>query len=377
MNVIGVIAEFNPFHLGHKYLIDKIKEMYPEAIVIGVISSCFMQRGEISIMNKINKTEVALRMGFDLLVELPFVYATQAADIFAKGAISILNMLGVDTLVFGMESDDTSNIEKIVDIQLNNQEYNDRVNEYMRLGYNYPTSLNMALKVIGNVEVKTPNDLLALSYIKEIKKRKLAIEVVGIKRTNNYHGKVIDNNIVNASLIRKMIIKGEDVSKYIGYDDSKLYRNINGDLLFKLLKYQIIMNRDRLNEYMTVDEGIENRIIKVIDRASNWEELVELVKSKRYTYNRINRMFIHILCGFLKRDMEGIVIDYIRLLGFSKRGQEYLRMIKKDVRVPIISSYKKGGSKLMDVEIRVNDIYAMIMDGGVREFDYNKRPIRW
>ena len=134
MHIIGLIAEYNPFHLGHLYQIKKIKEIYPNSIIIAVISSSFTQRGDISLLNKWDKTKIALDNSIDLVIELPFVYATQSSDIFAKGAIEILNNLKIDTLIFGTERDNIKDLELLADIQINNKEYQKKVKEYLVKG---------------------------------------------------------------------------------------------------------------------------------------------------------------------------------------------------------------------------------------------------
>ena len=175
MHVIGVIAEYNPFHKGHLYQINKIKEKYPNSLLVVVTSSSFTQRGNISLLNKWDKTKIALENNVDLVVELPFVYSTQSSDLFAEGAISILNTLKIDTLVFGTERDNISDLELLADIQINNIEYQDKVKEYLSQGLNYATSTNKALEDLTSIKVDTPNDLLALSYIKQIKKHNYSI----------------------------------------------------------------------------------------------------------------------------------------------------------------------------------------------------------
>ena len=224
MKIIGIIAEYNPFHNGHLYQINKIKEMYPDSLLVGVISSCFTQRGEISILNKWDKTKIAIEKGLDIVIELPFVYATQSSDIFAKGAIDILNKLKIDTLVFGTESDNIDKLKELADIQLNNTEYNIKVKEYLDKGLNYPTALNKALIELSSSKVDTPNDLLSLSYIKEIKRNNYNIEVINIQRTTSYHGKDIKDNITSASNIRKLYLEGKDISKLIPYNSNLLYK---------------------------------------------------------------------------------------------------------------------------------------------------------
>ena len=136
VKVIGLIAEYNPFHNGHLYQINKIKEMYPDSILIAVVSSSFTQRGDISILNKWDKTNIALDNNIDIVIELPFVYATQGSDIFGKGAVQILNNLNIDTLVFGTEEEDISNIIKAAEVQLNNKEYDNLVKKYRGEGLN-------------------------------------------------------------------------------------------------------------------------------------------------------------------------------------------------------------------------------------------------
>ena len=154
MHIIGLIAEYNPFHLGHLYQIKKIKEIYPNSILRAVVSSSFTQRGDISLLNKWDKTKIALDNSIDFAIELPFVYATQSSDIFAKGAIEILNNLKIDTLIFGTERDNIKDLELLADIQINNIEYQKKVKEYLVKGSNYATATNKALEDITNIKVE-------------------------------------------------------------------------------------------------------------------------------------------------------------------------------------------------------------------------------
>ena len=374
MRIIGVIVEYNPFHLGHLYQINKIKEKYPDVVVVVVVSSCFTQRGDISIMSKWDKAKVALDNGVDLVLELPFVYATQAADIFAKGAITILNKIGIDTLVFGSETDDSNYFKEMAATQFHD-DYGINVKRYLDKGVNYPTALALSLKDSLGYSVNTPNDLLGLSYVKEIIKNNYNIEVVPIKRTNDYHGDKIDSNIVNASLIRKLLTENKDVTSFLpNYDVNSLIR-VSREDFFYLLKYQIIVSKEKLDQYQTVDEGLENRIINEIQDSNTWEELVMRIKTKRYTYNKINRMLVHILTGFTKDEAKRIDTHYIRVLGFSKMGRNYLNKIKKEIDIPIITHYKKGISSVLDIEFRVTQIYDMIVKRDLIKKEYSQKPI--
>ena len=375
MKIIGIIAEYNPFHLGHLYQINKIKELYPDSLIIVIVSSTFTQRGDISIINKWEKTKIILDNNVDMVIELPFVYATQSADIFAKGALEILNNLKINTLVFGSECNDINTLKELANIQLNNDNYNNLVKEYLDKGYNYPTALSKSLKDISNININSPNDLLGLSYIKEIMKNNYNITPISIKRTNNYHSKEIDSNIINASLIRELIKDNQNIKDFIpNYNKDLIYNNTINEF-YNLFKYNVIINKDNLKNIVSVDEGIEIRLLKYINIANNFDELTNYLKTKRYTYNKLNRMYIHILTNFLKEENNNIKIDYIRLLGFNNEGKKYLNKIKKNINIPIITNYKKNISKLLDIELRALSIYSMIIDKELIDKEYKNKPI--
>lgn len=375
MNIIGIIGEYNPFHLGHLYQINKIKELYPNSLIILITNSTFTQRGDVTILNKWNKTDISLKNNIDIIIELPFAYATQSADIFAKGALYILNKLKINTLVFGTESNDLKKINKIVDTQLNDKNFDIILQENIDKGINYPTAASNALKEILGYTTNKPNNLLAISYIKEIKRNNYNIKVVSIKRTNNYHSNKITNNIINASLIREMYNNNVNIEKHIPQGTKKfLYKNLNNESYFPYLKYKIIETKD-LSIYQTVEEGIENRIKKAIYTSQNWNDLINNIKTKRYTYNKINRMLIHILTGFTKEEAKNIKINYIRVLGFNKKGQQYLNKIKKELDLPLITNYKPNISKLLDIELRATSIYELPLNENLTAQEFNHNPI--
>ena len=378
MHKIGIICEYNPLHNGHLYQIKKIKETYKDSLIIVCLSSCFMQRGEASILNKWDKTRLAIESGVDLVLELPFAFATQYQDIFAKGALTILNHLKIDTLVFGSECDDVELLKNLASVQLKDESYNYLVKRYLDLGLNYPTSLSKALFDISGVKLDKPNDLLALAYIKEIIKNNYDIEPFSIRRTSDYHNSNLDSDIVSASTIRKLLKDGVNVNNYLPYNIYDYLSEIDEDKYFALLKYQIINNIDCLDKFQTVDEGIENRIIKYINMVNSKEELILKVKSKRYTYNKINRMFTHILTNFTKEDAKNLEIEYLRVLGFNTRGKNYLNKIKKEIGIPIINKYIPNMYKCLDIEFRVSLIYSLILKDKGDDFlkrEYRNKPV--
>lgn len=378
MDAVGIVAEYNPFHNGHLYHLNKVKEMFPDSATIIILGGNFMQRGEPSIINKWDKTKIALEYGVDLVVELPFCFATQSGDIFARGGIQLLEHLKVKHLVFGSESDDIKSLTKLAKEYLKN-ENNNIIKDCLDKGYNYPSALSKGL----NNKIKSPNDILGLCYIKEIMKGNYNIIPITIKRTSNYHNLELTNNIVSASSIRNALKNNEDVKNYV---PDITYKYLHNTLHFKedyfnLLKYKILANINYLDKFQTVNEGIENRIKKVIVGSTSLEDLINKIKSKRYTHNRIMRMLTHILTDFTKEEAQTKKnIEYIRILGFSDKGKDYLNKIKKDINIPIISKYSKIDDKLLSLELRTTSIYASILNEEDKikliEAEYKNKPIK-
>ena len=382
MKRIGIICEYNPFHNGHLYHKNKIKEMFPDSIIILVMSGNFTERGDASIINKWDKTDIALTYGVNLVVELPFVFATQSADTFARASIEILKHLNVDAIVFGSETNDIKKLKLMAEAQINNKEYDKLVQKYLNDGINYPTALSKALFDITGKKIDKPNDILGISYIREIIKQKATIEPICIKRNNDYNSIELNDSITSASSIRYALEQGDNVDAYIP-EKTKFY--LQKDLhfnskYFSLLKYTILTHLDKLDTFQTVDEGIENRIKKYIVKAVSLDDLILKVKTKRYTYNKLSRMFTHILCNFTKDEAKKFKsIEYIRILGFDIKGKEYLNQIKKDISIPLITNFSSIKSDMLDLEHRVTAVYASILDEQdkikIIESEYKNTPI--
>ncbi|MEG0577211.1 MAG: nucleotidyltransferase [Bacilli bacterium] len=357
----GIICEYNPFHNGHLYHINKIKEMFPDDEIILVMSSLYLERGEVSLISKWDKTETAIKYGVDLVIELPFVFSSQGADIFAKGAIEILNSLFVDRLVFGSEINDINLLKNLANIQIDNAKFNDLVKEYISEGIIYPTAVSKAIKLLTKQEITGPNDILGVSYIKEIIRLNSKIEPICIKRTNDYHNLDTSGDISSASSIRKLLRENKDISSFVPDSSFQKKELFFTEYYFDFIKYKILSNMDSLNIFQTVDEGIEGRIKKAILKSNNFEELIDNIKSKRYTYNKIRRMLIHILCNFTKEEAQICKnSEYIRVLGFNKKGKNFLNQVKKKSILPIITGYSNIDSKILDIEFRVSSIYYMV-----------------
>lgn len=357
MNIIGLIAEYNPLHNGHIYQIKEIKKMYPDSLIILCLGSYFTERGDISILSKEEKIKISLEYGIDIVVELPIMYTVQSADIFAYQSIKILNYLGIDTLVFGSESNNLNLLRELANKQ-DDIKYQEKVKEYLDKGSNYPSALAKALEV--DFEFKA-NDLLGISYLKAINKINKRIDVQTIKRTNEYLDTQSNDIIVSASNIRKRFFNKEDVSKFTPC--SKVLVKPDYDSYFKMLKLKIMTSRD-LNSYLDVSEGIDNLLKKVIMESNSLEELILKIKTKRYTYNRLNRMFLHIVLGIEKDYLDEV---YLRILGFNKKGQEYIKTKK------IKENYKN--TDCYNLELRGSCLYDMLTNENTYQYEIKNQPI--
>lgn len=354
---IGLIAEYNPFHNGHMYQIEKIKKMFPDEEIILVLSGNFTERGDLSIINKWKKCDISLKAGINLIVELPFVFATQSADTFSFGAISILEKLRVDKLVFGSESNNINDLQTIAKCQIENDDFDKLVKIYSKFGENYPTAISKAVYDLTGKKVDTPNDLLGISYIKTILKNNYKIKPICIKRENNYHDITI-KNISSATAIRKALKERQEIIDTVPDFVIPYLDNLHFiDDYFPMLKYKIITDDD-LSRYQTVDEGIENKLKKEILMCKSYEELISKIKTKRYTYNKISRMLLHILVGLKKDFIKEINnIEYIRILGFDSIGRNYLNKVKKEIDIKILSKFERNCSKVLDFEFHTTKIY--------------------
>ena len=362
MKSIGIIAEYNPFHNGHLYHLTKIKEKYPNHTIILVMNGNFTERGDVCIIDKWSRSEIAIKAGIDLIIELPFPFATQSADYFSYGAITILEKLKVERVIFGSECNDLDALQEIATAQLYNEDFDKLVKIYSKLGNNYPTALSLALNDLTGKTISTPNDLLGISYIKTIKKYNYNIIPETIKRTSSYHEKELIDNITSATAIRLALKEKKEIENYLPGFVTPYLNNLHYiEDYFPLLKYKIITTED-LSIYQTIDEGIEKSIKKEILKATSYQDLVDKLKSKRYTHNKITRMLLHILCGFTKEKAKKFsTISYLRILNFNDKGRTYLNKVKKQVDIPFISKINKFKDPMLEFELETTNIYALTL----------------
>lgn len=361
MKIASIIAEYNPFHRGHAYQINKIKSEYSDYIVV-IMSGNFVQRGEPAIINKFERAKIAVDNGASLVLELPLFYATSNAEIFARGGISILDSMGIiNRLYFGSE-DDASILKNLSEKIYKNLD-DEKIKKILTEGNSYIKSRELAMDFLSDEEkeiLKKPNNILGLEYIKNLEKLNSKIEAHSIERKNVYHKDDFAlEGFASASHIRKLAYRGEDISKFI--PDYQLIPENKLENYFEIFKYKMISEKINFSHYFDYEVGLENRILENLD-AKNFEELIEKVHSKRHSRSRIKRLILEILLD-IKKDAikKSFQVPYTRVLASDERGIEILKKSKNKNKIYSFKSFydKSSGIKreMLDKEILASDLY--------------------
>ena len=385
--IVGIIAEYNPFHNGHVYHIQNTKEQTGADCIVAVITGNFTQRGNSSVVNKWEKTKMAIAGGADLVIELPTIYSISSAENFADGAVKVLDSLGiVDIISFGMEAEDLSSLNNIATVLYSEPpEYVSVLMHELQKGESFPKARDNALmmylndiKRYANI-LKGSNNILAIEYLKALKKQKSNLMPIGIKREKVYYNsmKIIDE-FASATGIRNLLLRNqvEEVRKVVPSTTFQILMNNfrNGTYVLDLTayNYEIIyklrnMTVKEISELPDVAEGLENLIKEAAGKTNNLIELISMIKSKRYTQTRIQRILIYAMLGITKKDMElsKKIIPYIRVLGCSENGKMLLSQINP--KVSVITSLKRFEednrnqkfTKLLDIDKMATDIYTL------------------
>ncbi len=357
MQIIGIVTEYNPFHNGHLYQIKKIKEMYPDSVIIVAMSGNYTMRGEISVLDKWNKTNIAINNGIDIVLEIPFIYSNQSSDIFSYAALKMLNEFKIERLVFGSETNNIDLLSLASSVQIDNKKFDSLVKDYMSKGYNYPSSIGKSIYELTGIKIKESNDILGVSYIKEILKNKYNIKPISIKRTNNFKTNTKKSNIISAYEIREFLNKNESIKEYVPNNVTPYIKKVDYEKLFNLIKYKVISEKNSLNKYHLIDEGIENRIYEGVIKCDNYDDLVKYISNKRVTINKVNRILINIFVGLNKEEASNKELSYIKILGLSKNGKKYYSKIKKDINIKVCNKFEKD---VMNTELKASYLYSII-----------------
>lgn len=389
--ILGIIAEYNPFHNGHLYHLHESKKQINAEYTICVMSGNFTQRGSTAIVDKWSRARMAIENGIDLVIELPLIYSISSAENFAFGSICILDKLGiVDNISFGSECGDVSILNTFAEI-LNEQprEYLSLLEHELAKGVSYPNAREKALlmylsdiRKYANV-LSNPNNILGIEYIKALKKLKSEIKPITVKRDSVQHNSsIIINGITSSSEIRKLIHRPDVLHKVVPEASFSILEdkikhgqiveditNFEKEILYKLRTMSVI----EIANLPDATEGLENAIKTAANSCNTIADLINLVKSKRYTQTRIQRILLYALLCITKQDMEYSkkIVPYVRILGCNNNGKKIISEIANvNPKLTIITSPKKfldyGNNKILKnmlrQDINATDIYTLAYD---------------
>lgn len=377
MKATGLIVEYNPFHNGHLYhLTESLKQSQADVLIV-VMSGHFTQRGEPTIVNKWERAKMALLNGADLVVELPYVYSCQSADLFAKGAVSILTHLRVNELIFGSES---GNINELLTLDriMQEDQFQKKLKQQLKAGLSLPKAGAATLESFNlNHELATsPNNTLGLYYLKAIRELNSPITAGTLTRIHSDYRDLAPTHhaISSATSIRNLSEKGQAIDAFVPKNVAHLLKEHyeltatyhTWEAYFPFLKQKILtLTPKGLLGIHDVEEGLENRLYAAMIKSSSFEEFMNHVKTKRYTRTRIQRICAHILTQTEKTWIRALQIEngapYVRILGSTPTGKRYLKQIKKEVTVPIYSKFELKAHEILKHEQAVTAAYSAIL----------------
>lgn len=395
MKVCGIVSEYNPFHNGHKFQIDKTREITKCDVFVAVMSGNFTQRGEAAVIDKWNRTKSALSCGINLVLELPVLYSVSSAEIFSFGAVSLLDSLNaIDYISFGSESGNIASLQKLAEaLSIETEDYKIKLKKELDKGLPFHKSRENALSQLLDKslldEIGNPNNILGIEYLKSLIRLNSNIKPVTIKRIGagfNEHN--ILENYSSASGIRKGLYENKDINLLEKNMPDKAFDILNDllsngycltdmNMMIPYIRYKLYMNCDGIKAIPEVIEGIDRKIIKEIDKNS-FDELISSVKSKRYTYTRIARILTQYFIGFENYDIKAMrkrPCPYARILGADEKGRKLIRIIKDSSSIPIINKLPAKLDAVLGLEVKSTKAYSLINKNISPIDDYLKKPI--
>lgn len=393
MKVAGLITEYNPFHNGHLYHIQKAKEATGADALLVVMSGNYVQRGAPAMLPKRIRTEMALKAGASAVLELPVCFSLGSAEYFAAGAVSLLDKLNcIDSICFGSECEDSKVLESIADILAEEPDrYRVRLQEALKEGRSFPLARQTAIKEylkggIPNTVLKYPNNILGVEYIKALRLMKSSIKACPVKRVGSgYHDENLNKDYSSASAIRRLISCNENsdilpcLKEQVPSFCIPLLKDTYGRRYpvhsndFSLLLKQRLLSEssDSLTRYMDVTENLANRMINHLDDFITFDRFCEKIKTKDMTYSRISRCLFHILLGITEKDMHlykrNGFCQYARILGFRKDGASLISILKKQSAVPLVTKLTRtellsnAGRKMLSLDISSSNLYESVI----------------
>lgn len=393
MKACGIVAEYNPFHNGHLYQLEEAKRKTGADVLVVAMSGNFLQRGEPAILDKWQRAQAALSNGADIVIEIPAAFSVQSADLFAKGAIELLECMGIDVLSFGSESGRGDDFLKSAQVYLEKEaEINELFQREQQQKLTYAKNMSQILtKFIPEIklDLSEPNNMLGFAYAKELLKndRSIAIESIRRKSSHYHDSDVLDNEkVASATAIRKMLFsssqwKNRQELPFPEKTRESLIHSklVNWDDFFPYLKYRIMTTSlEHLSEIYLMEQGLEYRLKSVIKEADSMTDFLKALKTRQLSWTRLQRLCFYILLDQSKEKMVKRVeeIEYIRLLGFSSAGQSYLSRMKKLIDKPLITNVSQKNSALVDFDITVGSVYRLADQNRINSQDYKRKPIK-
>lgn len=376
--------EYNPFHNGHLFHLHAAKEITNANVIIAVMSGSFLQRGEPAALSKWARTEMALENGIDLVIELPYIFSTQKAEIFATSAVSILSKIGVTRICFGSESGEINEfLNTVSEVMEKETKINMTLKKYVKKGLSYPKAFAKAFQenvdTTKTLDLSKPNNILGYHYVRAIQRLNLRMEAYTIKREkSHYHDDFFQQNeeIASATAIRKNLLETNcnlrsienyvpSATKQIMEKEIARYGSIpHWEDYFPFLQHKILTaNIEDLQQIYDCDEGLEYRLKKMIVKVNTFQQYMEMLKTKRYTWTRLQRLLVHVLMNTTKSFMEKYCNPtsppYLRILGMSEKGREYLSLQKKKLDIPIISRASEVNHPVLQKDILASHIHTL------------------
>lgn len=346
MKITGIVSEYNPFHMGHEYQIKKARELSSCDGIAVVMSGNYVQRGEPAIIDKFRRAEAAVRGGADLVIELPLPFSCQNAEMFAGAAVRELKKLNIDALSFGCESTDIKMLKDIARLQLSSV-FNTELKEEIKSGISYPKALSKVISTHLGEDAFTlagsPNNVLAIEYIKSTIANNLNWSFIPVKRMGKAHNDLsATGSYDSATAIRKVLLSSDAASVSVTPASMEMLRDFHNEhenfnslnRYLQLLYYKIIeLGTDGLNEIYEVSEGLNNKIYSNVFKHENIDDLIASLKSKRYTYSKLRRMLLNIILGIRREDIKSFTMygefSPVKVLAFNDVGRKIMREAKE------------------------------------------------
>ncbi|MFD1902143.1 nucleotidyltransferase [Enterococcus termitis] len=387
MKSCGIIVEYNPFHNGHYYHAKMARELSGADIVIAVMSGNFLQRGEPAIIDKWTRAKEALAHGVDLVIELPFAYAVQSADYFAKGGVKLLQALECEALCFGTDSQNEMDYQAFGSFVSKHQEDIDqRYQQIKNNGMSYPQQMTEVFRQLypqSGLDFSTPNHILGMSYAKENALYAQPMKLYPLKREQaGYHDLTIHQEFASATAIRKAVFANElDQIRQVLPEQVRLdleaSSNVSWEDYWSLLKYKLISNSiNELQSIYQMKEGIEYRLQEAAKTSDSFSTFIKQAKTKRYTWTRLQRLSTYILNNVKQAEIEQVwQHSYLQVLGFTEQGQRFLKEKKKTSQLPLLTKISRDSGEQMSLAIRSDQIYRL-GNSNISEQNFGRIPIR-